>query len=370
MTNWKTNIRLIREHLPAASAGLAREALDRFEEWFLERERQREQPIAMRLPCERCGQLHIDEGEFATKPHHTHSCQHCGLTWRPAKEHTVGVQFIPGFKNDTPPPPTPSSFDEWAKVRAASAVRPDPQAAQRGGEPTSQGLGSQGSESRGHVFKDGDWVRVKNQSPPYGWTARIEQVFNCGVVLQGDQNLTAFCYIEPWTPVIGRELVRVKSVLGKPLEVPEYGLVAGVEHVIHGNDTRWCVSLNEGGQRALRLDDLEPHDPTPTPSPHFKEGDWVRPRADKTAWGHHLFRIAKVTQDGRLLLRGLNEYVFPDLVYPWTPKIDERVVIIAYGVNTKVDCIDLGRDSCFRVTNPCKDRMWFRLDELEPAPRS
>ncbi len=59
-------------------------------------------PIPMRLCCEGCGKLHIDEGEFATKPHHTHSCQHCGLTWRPAVVHTVGVQFLPGFKNPEP----------------------------------------------------------------------------------------------------------------------------------------------------------------------------------------------------------------------------------------------------------------------------
>lgn len=46
-----------------------------------------------------CGARHIDEGEFATKPHHTHSCQVCGHTWRPAVAPTVGVQFLPGFKN-------------------------------------------------------------------------------------------------------------------------------------------------------------------------------------------------------------------------------------------------------------------------------
>lgn len=60
-------------------------------------------PIPMRLCCEGCGKLRIDEGEFATKPHHTHSCQHCGLTWRPSVVHTVGVQFLPGFKNDSGP---------------------------------------------------------------------------------------------------------------------------------------------------------------------------------------------------------------------------------------------------------------------------
>ncbi len=59
-------------------------------------------PIAMRLTCPNCGFLHIDEGEFATKVHHTHSCQNCGLTWRPAVVPTVGVLFLPGFKNKMP----------------------------------------------------------------------------------------------------------------------------------------------------------------------------------------------------------------------------------------------------------------------------
>lgn len=57
-------------------------------------------PIPMRLPCPGCGQLHIDEGEFATQPHHSHACQFCGLVWRPALVHTVGVRFLPGFKNE------------------------------------------------------------------------------------------------------------------------------------------------------------------------------------------------------------------------------------------------------------------------------
>jgi hypothetical protein len=56
-------------------------------------------PVPMRLVCEGCGELHIDEGEFATKPHHTHACQHCGAVWRPAIVATVGVRFLPGFKN-------------------------------------------------------------------------------------------------------------------------------------------------------------------------------------------------------------------------------------------------------------------------------
>lgn len=56
-------------------------------------------PIPMLLWCPECGKRHIDEGEFATKPHHTHACQHCGHVWRPCVMTTVGVQFLPGYKN-------------------------------------------------------------------------------------------------------------------------------------------------------------------------------------------------------------------------------------------------------------------------------
>jgi hypothetical protein len=47
-----------------------------------------------------CGARHIDRGDFATKPHATHSCQRCGFTWKPAKVPTTGVEFLPGYKND------------------------------------------------------------------------------------------------------------------------------------------------------------------------------------------------------------------------------------------------------------------------------
>ncbi|MCH9637807.1 MAG: hypothetical protein K0U16_07685 [Gammaproteobacteria bacterium] len=56
-------------------------------------------PVPLILHCPECRMRHIDEGEFATKPHHTHSCQACGFTWRPAVVDTVGVRFLPGFKD-------------------------------------------------------------------------------------------------------------------------------------------------------------------------------------------------------------------------------------------------------------------------------
>lgn len=56
-------------------------------------------PIPMLLWCPECGKRHVDAGEFATKKHHTHACQGCGHVWRPAVVATVGVQFLPGFKD-------------------------------------------------------------------------------------------------------------------------------------------------------------------------------------------------------------------------------------------------------------------------------
>lgn len=56
-------------------------------------------PIPLLLWCPECGERHLDVGEFATHPHHTHACQSCGMVWRPCVFHTVGVQWLPGFKN-------------------------------------------------------------------------------------------------------------------------------------------------------------------------------------------------------------------------------------------------------------------------------
>lgn len=62
--------------------------------------------IPLILHCPECGARHVDAGEWATRSHHTHSCQTCGLTWRPAVVPTVGVQFLPGFKDGAPVPAT------------------------------------------------------------------------------------------------------------------------------------------------------------------------------------------------------------------------------------------------------------------------
>ena len=57
-------------------------------------------PIPLLLMCPSCGERHFDEGDWAEKSHHTHTCQHCGMTWRPCVFDTMGVRFLPGIKND------------------------------------------------------------------------------------------------------------------------------------------------------------------------------------------------------------------------------------------------------------------------------
>jgi hypothetical protein len=65
----------------------------------------------MLLWCPACSARHIDAGEHVTKAHHTHACQICGHVWRPAIEPTVGVQYLPGFKNDALP-----IADAWTQM--------------------------------------------------------------------------------------------------------------------------------------------------------------------------------------------------------------------------------------------------------------
>jgi hypothetical protein len=74
------------------------------------------EPIPMILHCPQCNARHIDAGEYATKSHHTHACQSCGTVWRPAIGATVGVQFLPGFKDATTLPANESTGQDAAKV--------------------------------------------------------------------------------------------------------------------------------------------------------------------------------------------------------------------------------------------------------------
>ncbi len=58
------------------------------------------EPIPMILHCPECAERHIDENGWEIKIHYTHACQNCGLVWRPAIVPTIGVRFLPGFKNE------------------------------------------------------------------------------------------------------------------------------------------------------------------------------------------------------------------------------------------------------------------------------
>ncbi len=58
------------------------------------------EPIPMLLRCPNCTAVHIDEGEWATRPHKTHRCQLCRCDWRPANVPTVGVDALQQPKAD------------------------------------------------------------------------------------------------------------------------------------------------------------------------------------------------------------------------------------------------------------------------------
>lgn len=89
--------------LPVAALSIGRHAYEHMRELYGQVApglTKQEKPISMILTCPGCGDRHIDIGEFATtKVHHTHACQSCGMCWRPAVVATVGVQFLPGFKD-------------------------------------------------------------------------------------------------------------------------------------------------------------------------------------------------------------------------------------------------------------------------------
>lgn len=115
-------------------------------------------PVAMLIWCPECGERHIDEGEFATKPHHTHACQECGHCWRPAVVATCGVQFLPGFKNAANAPLWPHCHNEqqpdikncgcvsnsWHEIGCLNSREPSP-----GALPVCQSCGSTDTRTGG-----------------------------------------------------------------------------------------------------------------------------------------------------------------------------------------------------------------------------
>jgi hypothetical protein len=56
-----------------------------------------EAPRPRELHCPACGKAHVDRGVWATRPHRTHLCEHCGETWRPFEYATVGIEPLEGI---------------------------------------------------------------------------------------------------------------------------------------------------------------------------------------------------------------------------------------------------------------------------------
>lgn len=48
-------------------------------------------PVGMEMECPFCSALHVDEGEWAIRPHKTHRCTSCKREWRPFPYPTFGV---------------------------------------------------------------------------------------------------------------------------------------------------------------------------------------------------------------------------------------------------------------------------------------
>lgn len=120
------------------------------------------QPVPMRLPCPKCHELHIDAGEFATKPHHTHACQACGAVWRPAIVATVGVRYLPGFRDE---------FKEvdWGPGGALPHGIRVPCAECR--------ESTDAPGTLGYTFRDGTWHCRSHSSPGLTWLRVHEMLY-------------------------------------------------------------------------------------------------------------------------------------------------------------------------------------------------
>lgn len=74
-----------------------------------------QEPVAVTVFCPKCAAPHVDEGEWAIRPHKTHQCQSCGHEWRPFPFATVGIAH--------PASKTPEAEGQSAEAALEVAVK-------------------------------------------------------------------------------------------------------------------------------------------------------------------------------------------------------------------------------------------------------
>lgn len=96
---YEVHVAVIRVDGGSVTPELAAAALHAASKSYVTRDCDAPHPMVLTCPAKGCDERHVDEGEWATRIHHTHACQQCGHVWRPAVFPTVGVRFLPGFKD-------------------------------------------------------------------------------------------------------------------------------------------------------------------------------------------------------------------------------------------------------------------------------
>lgn len=49
-------------------------------------------PLSLEMYCPKCGEQHVDEGEWSTREHKTHQCQSCMHEWKPFLVPSFGIK--------------------------------------------------------------------------------------------------------------------------------------------------------------------------------------------------------------------------------------------------------------------------------------
>lgn len=318
-------------------------------------------PIPMRLHCparnddgSMCGFLHVDAGEFLTNPHHTHACQKCGHTWRPAKEHTVGVQFIPGFRDEQ----AATSAQSGASSDHVGATRTDSREYEAGAHPNPFAPSWQP--------KIGDWVR--DGATPLRLHAFSKLTGLFGATGLGDEiSYPRAQDLKRWFPFIGE---RVQCI--QLLPAPAFGTVIRNELDPGPEGVFFVVRLESGKQISSYLDGLAPAPPADAAMtrPTIKPGDWVRVVRKDVKEFDQALRVTAIATSGWISLEGFLGLVDPESLEPWTPRSSEFVVHKASQVRSRVDRMRFppGTDvPLWHLVNPIGGKEWFEPSEIEPA---